>query len=123
MNTADRDIKGHIVIVTGRNQIYNNNPNLFSGSYGGIGYETANALATKGATVILANRDQKKTEEAITRMRESSNNQNIHSIRLDLSDLNSVQEFVDVFKKKFDRLDMLILNAGVMMIRDRTVTK
>jgi len=93
--------KGKIAIVTGANS--------------GLGYETALALAKKGATVILASRDQKKAHEAMNKIIKEVPNADLEIILIDLNSLQSVEEFASEFSKKYDHLDLLIENAGIMM--------
>eukprot|EP00980_Cylindrotheca_fusiformis_P002390 scaffold558_cov111-Cylindrotheca_fusiformis.AAC.8 len=78
----------------------------------GIGFETTRQLASQNATVILACRDEDKAEDAIDDIDLPENTFFLH---LDLSDLESVREFVNEFKESFDRLDVLVNNAGVAM--------
>jgi NAD(P)-dependent dehydrogenase (short-subunit alcohol dehydrogenase family) len=100
--TADNipDQTGRTAIVTGANS--------------GIGYETARALARKGGAVILACRNQQKGEAALQQILQAHPGANIKLMLLDLSDLASVQHFVEQFVSHHNRLDMLINNAGIM---------
>ncbi len=95
------DLSGRVAIVTG--------------SSSGIGWHTARALAEHGADVVLAVRNRQKGEKAMAAIHENSPQVRLHLMMLDLADLQSVQQFVSGFRKKFDRLDLLINNAGVMM--------
>ena len=96
------DQSGRVAIVTGSNS--------------GIGYEAAKALAGKGATVILAVRNETKGQRALGAIREAFPQAAAEMILLDLADLHSIWEFSDQFHKRYDRLDLLINNAGVMAI-------
>jgi len=95
------DQSGRVVIVTGANS--------------GIGFETAQALAAKGAELILAVRDTNKGDEAAKRIQQSFGKAKLHVLRLDLADLSSVKEFATNFMTTFSRLDLLINNAGIMI--------
>ena len=95
------DLTGKNVIVTGANS--------------GIGYETAKALAKKGATVVMACRNLDKANAAAASIRKDVENPKLEIMRLDLADLNSVREFADAFKAQYVTLDLLINNAGVMI--------
>jgi NAD(P)-dependent dehydrogenase (short-subunit alcohol dehydrogenase family) len=101
--TADDipDQTGRIAIVTGANS--------------GIGYETALALADHGATVIMACRNLDRGSEAADQIRQSRPAGDVVVKQLDLGDLDSVSDFASEFKAKYDRLDLLINNAGVMV--------
>src|SRR5512139_1712601 len=96
------DLAGKIAIVTGANS--------------GIGYEMARALARKEATVILACRNKVKGEAAVRQIAEEYAEAQAELMQLDLSDLASVHRFADEFTSHYDRLDILINNAGIMAI-------
>lgn len=93
--------KGKVVIVTG--------------SSSGIGYEAARVLANKGAKVILAIRNMEKGEKAKAKIIEQNNDVDVEVLKIDLSDLSSVKLFANTFVKKYEKLDILINNAGVMI--------
>ena len=95
------DQTGRVAIVTGANS--------------GIGYEAAKALAVKGATVIVASRSRSRGEQAVASIRETAPGATVELMLLDLADLRSVKDFVTAFAERYDRLDLLINNAGVMM--------
>ena len=105
---------------------HHHNVAIVTGSNTGIGFETASSLVEMGYDVILACRSQEKGLEAVNRinnnMSSSNNNKNkknnnegkaifIHP--LDLSSLESVKSFVNVFKRKYNHLNILINNAGI----------
>ena len=93
--TKDIDLNGKIAIVTG--------------GYSGIGLETTRELVSSGAEVIIP---AKRSEVAIKNLEGIVSKKNV--IEMDLSDLNSVKNFTDGYKENFDRLDLLINNAGIM---------
>jgi NAD(P)-dependent dehydrogenase (short-subunit alcohol dehydrogenase family) len=95
------DQKNRVIIVTG--------------SSSGIGFEAAKALAEKNAAIIIAVRNEEKGKHAIERIKEAYAGTRVELMLLDLADLKSVKEFADTFKKKYNRLDLLINNAGVMI--------
>jgi NAD(P)-dependent dehydrogenase (short-subunit alcohol dehydrogenase family) len=92
---------GRIAIVTGANS--------------GIGFETARVLAEKGATVNMACRNLAKANPKADEIRERHPGAKVEVMQLDLADLESVRSFADAFRAKYDRLDLLINNAGVMV--------
>ena len=94
------DQSGKVVIITG------------AGS--GLGFETARALAEKGARVVLAVRNTEKGDDAASRIRKVKQGADVAVMELDLGDLSSVRRFADNFRKQYKRLDLLINNAGVM---------
>jgi NAD(P)-dependent dehydrogenase (short-subunit alcohol dehydrogenase family) len=95
------DLSGKVAVVTGANS--------------GIGYETARALAEKGADVVMACRNLQKGNEAAEQIRALDPRGSVEVMQLDLADLDSVREFAEAFKAQHDRLDLLINNAGIMM--------
>ncbi len=102
------DQSGRVAVVTGANS--------------GIGYETARALADKGATVVLACRNAAKAQAALARIHAESPRGTAVFMPLDLASLQSVREFAKRFDDAYGRLDILIANAGVMMPVQREET-
>jgi NAD(P)-dependent dehydrogenase (short-subunit alcohol dehydrogenase family) len=96
------DLTGKVAIVSGANS--------------GIGCEMARALARKAATVILACRSQEKGVAAVEQIGREYPAAKAELMQLDLSDLASVRRFAGNFTGRYDRLDILINNAGIMMI-------
>lgn len=92
---------GKIVIVTGSNT--------------GLGYETALMLAEKGAKVVMACRNLTKANKAKIAIEKAVPNADLEVLQIDLSSLQSVRNFAKAYQAKFNRLDILINNAGVMM--------
>ncbi len=87
---------------------------LVTGASGGLGLETARALAAHGAEVILAARDAAKTDAALRTIRAQVPDANVTGTELDLASLASVRACAARLLKQYDRLDLLINNAGVM---------
>jgi len=94
-----------------------------TGANSGIGRETAIELASLGATVVLACRDQQKALSVVDEIHEQTDNLSVDFIHLDLSDMASIRSFVKEFKSRYARLDILINNAGVVAIKEKTLTK
>jgi NAD(P)-dependent dehydrogenase (short-subunit alcohol dehydrogenase family) len=85
---------------------------LITGATSGIGKETALALAKLGATVVFTARDIKKGEEIRDQFRALSRNEMIEVLECDLSSLQSVRDCCARFRSKYDRLHVLLNNAG-----------
>lgn len=94
---------------------------LITGATAGIGFETAVALAQKGARIVLISRDEGRAEDARQRIIESSPGAQVECIIADLSSQKSVRRMAADFERQFDRLDVLINNAGVINPK-RTLT-
>ncbi|MFO7851240.1 MAG: oxidoreductase [Bacteroidota bacterium] len=87
---------------------------IVTGSNSGIGFHTAKMLALRGAKVIMACRNIEKTKIAAGKIYEQDKNADLEIIHLDLSDLASVRRLAAEINKRYDRLDILINNAGVL---------
>ena len=85
---------------------------LVTGATAGIGMVTATALATQGAEVIIAGRDQLKTESVTRQIQTETGNAAVHYLLADFSDLQQVRDLAAAFKKRYSRLDVLVNNAG-----------
>lgn len=100
-NSADvPDQSGRFFIVTGGN--------------GGIGYETALALAQARATVIIAGRSAEKCLAAIARIKADHPRADLRFEMLDLASLTSVSDFAGRIIDQFPHVDVLVNNAGIM---------
>ena len=87
---------------------------LVTGGASGIGTETARALASKGAKVIIAARKTSDGDKAVEAIRAAVKGADISVEQLDLASFSSVRAFADRVLKTNDKLDLLINNAGVM---------
>ncbi len=88
---------------------------LVTGASGGLGEETARALAAHGASVAMTARDLPRGEAAAEKIRNSTGNTNVEVIELELDSLASVRKCADAYVASHDRLDLLINKlAGVM---------
>ena len=87
---------------------------LITGANSGLGYETSRFLLEKGATVIMCCRDLIKGEKAKKELLKYNFPGKIQLVKLDLSDLKNVEKIAEFIKNKFNYLDVLINNAGIM---------
>jgi NAD(P)-dependent dehydrogenase (short-subunit alcohol dehydrogenase family) len=99
------DQSGRVVVVTGAN--------------GGLGLETARALAAAGAHVVMAARDPEKTAAAEKSIRETHPSALLEIVPLDLGSLASVKQAAGRILAAHDRIDLLVNNAGVMACPER----
>jgi NAD(P)-dependent dehydrogenase (short-subunit alcohol dehydrogenase family) len=95
---------------------------VITGATGGLGYETALALAGAGATVVLSGRSDAKGRAALGSIAAQFPKASISYETLDLVSLNSVADFAERFAGAHNSLDLLINNAGVMALPARQAT-
>ncbi|KAL2871696.1 putative short-chain dehydrogenase/reductase family protein [Aspergillus lucknowensis] len=97
------DLSGKVVLVTGGNA--------------GLGKETIRQILKHSPQkVFLAARSEEKAANAIAELKSSTPDASITWLPLDLSSTKSVQNAAEKFKSEASRLDILILNAGVMSL-------
>ncbi|MBK8262001.1 MAG: SDR family oxidoreductase [Nannocystis sp.] len=94
-------MRGKVVVITGGNA--------------GIGKETAVGLAALGATVIFTSRNPDRGADALREIRERGANEDVHCLPLDLASTASIKAFAAELLGRFDRLDVLINNAGLIL--------
>lgn len=99
------DQSGRVAVVTGAN--------------GGLGLETARALAGAGATVVMAVRNAPKAEAAEADIRTGVPEARLERIHLDLTSLDSVRAAAREIAEAHPRVDLLVNNAGIMGIPRR----
>ncbi|KAJ1919747.1 hypothetical protein H4219_001776 [Mycoemilia scoparia] len=98
---------------------------IVTGAYRGIGYEHTKSLATAGYKVIMACRDKKAAEEAITKLKRQTGLEGDDSFEfmpLDLGSFASINSFVEEYKKKNLPINLFVANAGIMMLPRYTET-
>src|SRR5258705_1517743 len=98
--------QGRLAVVTGANT--------------GLGFETAQVLAARGASVVLAVRDIEKGKRAAARIAGTAPGANVMVQHLDLTSLDSIRAAADELRAKQPRIDLLINNAGVMFTPRQT---
>jgi len=99
------DLSGRTAVVTGAN--------------GGLGLETARALAAAGAEVVLAARNQQRAAEAMESIGASAPGASLARVELDLGSLESVRRAAGEILGSRERIDVLVNNAGVMGIPEQ----
>ncbi len=95
---------------------------LITGGNAGIGKEAAVALARSGAAVVITSRDRDRGQRALADVRERSGNAGVEVMELDLASFASIRTFAADFLARYDRLDVLLNNAGLMLSK-RTETE
>ena len=113
------DLSGKIIVITGANT--------------GLGYISVLEMAKLNPQkIILACRSEERGNEAINKVKaelmsskkvtDDGKADCLEFMRLDLNDLNSVREFAQNFNAKYDKLDILLNNAGIMALPQRETT-
>jgi len=90
---------------------------LITGATSGIGEVTARELAKLGPQVVITARDQAKLDQAIQRISSQSGGNEVSGFVADLASQNEVRSLASQFMNKYDRLDVLINNAGAVYLR------
>ena len=95
------DLSGKVALVTGGN--------------GGVGFETVKLLAQRGARVIMASRSEERGQAAKKLLLAQGITGKIDVLPLELGSLASIRALGEKVNQRYDRLDYLINNAGIMM--------
>jgi retinol dehydrogenase-12 len=103
------DLSGKVVLITGGNS--------------GVGRATAARLAGAGATTVLTSRDSGAGATAVTGIRNRTGNDDVHALVLDLGSFTSVRSTAAGVLSRWDRLDVLINNAGAIITPRRTTAE
>jgi len=103
------NLSGKTVLITGGNK--------------GLGFQSALELSKKGAKVIISCRDIEAGLKAKKEIMAEVPVAEIEVIPLDLTDLVSIKHFSETVKQNFERLDILLCNAGVVNLESRQLTK
>ena len=95
---------------------------LVTGASSGIGFEIAKALAQTSATVVTVSRGGGSGDEKTSQIRRETGNGEVIFMPADLSAMDEARSLAERFKARFDRLDVLVNNAGIFM-SERELTK
>ena len=103
------DLKGKTIVITGANV--------------GLGYISALEMAKlKPERIIMACRSEQRANDAIRDIQKKVPGAPLEWIPLDLNDLASVKQFAETFNAKYDKIDILLNNAGIMSLPVRETT-
>ena len=102
------DLSGGVAVVTGGNV--------------GLGLRSSLELARKRAIVVIACRNPEKGQAAAERIGSEIQTGEVDHLQLDLTDAKSIAEFAAEFARRYDRLDILLNNAGVVNLERLTHT-
>jgi len=95
---------------------------FITGATQGIGKETATELAKQGLHVIIHGRNKPKLESVSEEIKTTTGNSKVDIITADLFSLKDVKSMADEFKGRYDKLDVLINNAGAFLNKQRETT-
>ena len=92
---------------------------LVTGATAGIGKETALGLARQGATVVVAGRNRERCTATVEQIKAQTGNSSVDFLVADLSSLQEVRKLASQVKESYPRLDVLVNNAGAIMLSRR----
>lgn len=90
---------------------------MVTGATSGIGKETARELARMAATVVVVSRDPERCAAVVEEFRKETDNQKVDYLVADLSSQSEIHRLVSDFQHRYDRLDVLVNNAGGFFMR------
>lgn len=89
---------------------------MVTGATDGIGKVTARALVEQGAQVIVVGRNRAKTEKTVTEIKQKTGHDTVDYLLADFASQAEIRQLASRFQAQYDRLDVLVNNAGTMMI-------
>ncbi|MEP4535230.1 MAG: SDR family oxidoreductase [Cyclobacteriaceae bacterium] len=97
---------------------------LITGTSSGTGFEAARILLSKGAKVVMLNRNPKKSEDVISTYKsELGNNIDVSYVTVDLGKLTSVRKAAQEVLETVSRIDALMLNAAIAQVPKQVITE
>jgi len=109
-------------VIENHSQDMTNKVVAITGTTSGTGFVCAREVAKKGATVILLNRKSERSKQAHKQLLESVPEGIFDPIDCDLQSFASVQGAIEEIKSRYDVIDLLVNNAGVMAMADQATT-
>lgn len=95
-----QDLQGKVMLITGATE--------------GIGKAATLNLAKRGAEIVLVGRNKEKSEKVLSELKQQSGNEKLSLLLGDMSSLKDIRRVASEFKAKYDRLDVLVNNAGAV---------
>jgi len=87
---------------------------LITGATNGIGKQAALELMKLGANVVIVGRDESKTRNVCAELKTNSGSDKVDMLVADLSSMDEIRRVADEFRAEYDRLDVLLNNAGAI---------
>ena len=109
-------------VIENHSQNMTNKVVAITGSTSGTGYFCARELAKKGATVILLNRKSERSEQSHKQLIQEVPQGKFDPIDCDLQSFDNVKSAMEAIKSRYEKLDVLVNNAGVMAMKDQATT-
>lgn len=96
---------------------------LITGANSGTGFQASKLLLSKGAKVVMLNRNPEKSSEAIAALKqELGGNADVSFIRMDLAELASVRKAAEEILEKVTRIDALMCNGAIAQVPSQKIT-
>jgi len=93
-----------------------------TGTTSGTGFICAREVAQKGATVILLNRSSERAENSLKQLQQDVPGATFDAISCDLQNFDSVHNAMKDIQSRYEKIDVLVNNAGVMALTDQATT-
>jgi retinol dehydrogenase-12 len=95
---------------------------VVTGATSGIGEVTARVLAERGAEVVVVGRNSKKCSDTVGRIHQQTGSEKVNYLVADLSSQDQIRDLVKRFQQRYDRLNILVNNAGGFFLTRREST-
>lgn len=96
---------------------------IITGTTSGTGFEAAKILLSKGAKVVMLNRNHKKAENTIENLKQQLGNHiDVSAINMDLAEQNSIKKAAEEVIKMVPKIDALICNAAIAQVPKQKIT-
>ena len=105
---------GKTIIVNHKTHMNQDSVVLITGANSGIGKAASLELAKTGATIVMLCRDRQRGEDALKEVRIASGSKNVELMLCNLASFKSIRNFAEEFKKRYQKLHVLINNAAVI---------
>ncbi|PKQ63081.1 oxidoreductase [Labilibaculum filiforme] len=97
---------------------------LITGANSGTGFEASKILLSKGAKVVMLNRNPEKSENAIATLKQKlGNNIDVSFIRMDLAEQASIRKAAEKILEVIPRIDALLCNGAIAQVPKQKFTK
>lgn len=95
---------------------------IVTGANTGLGFETAVGLVNKGYEVVITSRSNQKGDAALARLRTLRPQAKVSMLELDLSSMESIENFGSTYRSRHGNWDVLVNNAGAKILKSYAET-